>query len=167
MSRLKQTIALVGMMLMPPRMLQAQAAQPQTQTERAVQPSGEANLILPDLSQVDFRGVNARTLLSSGLVVCVLGLLFGLMVYTETKNLPGIGSGLLVGSAVESSAGRHLEALRMLAAAIALRESTGASAPQMPMVMGEVQEAALNEDPSLKPLLFFASKYRKLADEIS
>jgi hypothetical protein len=33
--------------------------------------------------------------------------------------------------------------------------------------VGEVQEAALNEDPNLKPLLFFASKYRKLADETS
>jgi hypothetical protein len=31
--------------------------------------------------------------------------------------------------------------------------------------VGEVQEAALSEDPNLKPLLFFASKYRRLADE--
>ena len=28
---------------------------------------GEANLVLPDLSQVDFRGVNGRTLLMGGL----------------------------------------------------------------------------------------------------
>jgi hypothetical protein len=61
---------------------------------------------------------------------------------TEAKNLPGIGSGLLIGSAVESSEGRHAEAVQMLAAAAALRDSTGASAPQMPVVMGEVEAAA-------------------------
>jgi flavin reductase (DIM6/NTAB) family NADH-FMN oxidoreductase RutF len=33
------------------------------------------------------------------------------------------------------------------------------------LFVGEVQEAALNEDPNLKPLLFYASKYRRLADE--
>jgi hypothetical protein len=33
------------------------------------------------------------------------------------------------------------------------------------LFIGEVQEAAVNENPDLKPLLFYASKYRKLADE--
>jgi flavin reductase (DIM6/NTAB) family NADH-FMN oxidoreductase RutF len=33
------------------------------------------------------------------------------------------------------------------------------------LFVGEVQEATVNDDPNLKPLLFFASKYRKLADE--
>jgi predicted ATPase/class 3 adenylate cyclase len=65
-----------------------------------------------------------------------------LRLFTETRNLPGIGSGLLVGSAVESSAERHLEAVRMLGGAVARREATGASAPQMPVVVGEVDEAA-------------------------
>jgi len=81
-------IALVGVMLMLPGMVQAQAAQTQTQTERAVQPSGEANLILPDLSVVDFHGVNGRTLLMSGLLICALGLLFGLATFVQLKNLP-------------------------------------------------------------------------------
>src|SRR4029079_14214570 len=49
---------------------------------------GEASLIVPDLSTVDFRGINGRTLLLGGLVVCVLGLLFGLTVFTQLKNLP-------------------------------------------------------------------------------
>ena len=39
---------------------------------------GEANLRVPDLSKVTFRGVDGRTLLMSGLFVCVLGLGFGL-----------------------------------------------------------------------------------------
>src|SRR5438045_3348335 len=69
----------------------AQTPQRESQSERAVvqeRGGGEANLVLPDLSQVSFRGVNSRTLLTAGLAVCVLGLLFGLMVFTQTKNLP-------------------------------------------------------------------------------
>jgi K(+)-stimulated pyrophosphate-energized sodium pump len=49
---------------------------------------GEANLVLPDLSTVDFHGVNGRALLMSGLLVCALGLGFGLFVFTQLKNLP-------------------------------------------------------------------------------
>ena len=49
---------------------------------------GEAELVLPDLSQATFLGgINGRTLLLSGLGVCALGLLFGLMIYTELKNM--------------------------------------------------------------------------------
>ena len=44
--------------------------------------------MLPDLSTVDFHGVNGRSLLMGGLVVCALGLLFGLMTFTQLKNLP-------------------------------------------------------------------------------
>jgi flavin reductase (DIM6/NTAB) family NADH-FMN oxidoreductase RutF len=33
------------------------------------------------------------------------------------------------------------------------------------LFIGEVQEAAINDDPNIKPLLFFASKYRRLSDE--
>lgn len=33
------------------------------------------------------------------------------------------------------------------------------------LFVGEVQEASINDDPNLKPLLFFASQYRKLHDE--
>ncbi len=49
---------------------------------------GEANLVLPDLSQVDFLGYNARTLLTGGIGVCVLGLLFGLVSYGRLQKLP-------------------------------------------------------------------------------
>ena len=49
---------------------------------------GEANLIVPDLSTVEFRGVNGRSLLMLGLVVCAAGLLFGLMTFNELKNMP-------------------------------------------------------------------------------
>ncbi len=49
---------------------------------------GEANIRIPDLSQSQFLGVNGRTLLASGLGVCVLGLIFGLVIYSQLKNLP-------------------------------------------------------------------------------
>jgi K(+)-stimulated pyrophosphate-energized sodium pump len=49
---------------------------------------GEASLVLPDLGQVDFLGVNGRTLLMFGLGVSVIGLLFGLVILRQVKNLP-------------------------------------------------------------------------------
>ena len=49
---------------------------------------GEANLKLPDLSDVMFMGVNGRTLLMVGLVFCALGILFGLAIYMNLKKLP-------------------------------------------------------------------------------
>ncbi|MCL6547206.1 MAG: sodium-translocating pyrophosphatase, partial [Bryobacteraceae bacterium] len=50
---------------------------------------GEANLVLPDLSQALFWGtVNGHTLLMGGLVVSALGFLFGLMIFTRLRNLP-------------------------------------------------------------------------------
>jgi K(+)-stimulated pyrophosphate-energized sodium pump len=51
------------------------------------QAGGEANLIIPDLSQVDFLGVHGTTLLKGGLLVCVLGLVFGLAIYIKLKNM--------------------------------------------------------------------------------
>ena len=49
---------------------------------------GEANLIVPDLGQARFVGMNGRALLQLGLIVCVLGLIFGLVIYRQLKNLP-------------------------------------------------------------------------------
>jgi K(+)-stimulated pyrophosphate-energized sodium pump len=49
---------------------------------------GEASLVLPDLSTVDFMGINGRTLLMGGLFICALGMLFGLIVLNQLKNLP-------------------------------------------------------------------------------
>src|SRR5687768_17039872 len=49
---------------------------------------GEAALKLPDLSSVSFRGIDGHTLLLIGIVFCFLGLLFGLWIYIQLKNLP-------------------------------------------------------------------------------
>src|SRR5437016_6190551 len=49
---------------------------------------GEAALKLPDLSGVDFLGINGHRLLLVGLLFCFFGLLFGLAIYIQLKNLP-------------------------------------------------------------------------------
>ena len=50
--------------------------------------SAEANLKLPDLSQVSFLGVDGHKLLLFGLIICVFGLLFGLTIFNRLKNMP-------------------------------------------------------------------------------
>src|ERR1700684_4431453 len=51
-------------------------------------PGGEANLKLPDLSQVNFLGMDGHKLLLFGILFCIFGLVFGLVIYTRLKNLP-------------------------------------------------------------------------------
>src|SRR5437879_4169909 len=48
----------------------------------------EAKLILPDLGSVSFLGTSGRTLLEIGLIICALGLIFGLVIYRQLKALP-------------------------------------------------------------------------------
>jgi len=49
---------------------------------------GEASLVLPDLSSVNFLGLDGRSLLMIGLLFCAGGLLFGLVIFRQLKNLP-------------------------------------------------------------------------------
>jgi len=55
---------------------------------RADEVGGEASLKLPDLSQVKFLGIDGHTLLLFGILFCLFGLAFGLVIYTRLKNLP-------------------------------------------------------------------------------
>jgi K(+)-stimulated pyrophosphate-energized sodium pump len=66
----------------------AEASMRQQPAVAPVHAGGEASLVLPDLSQVSFLGFNSRTLLMSGLGICVLGLLFGLVSYSRLQKLP-------------------------------------------------------------------------------
>jgi K(+)-stimulated pyrophosphate-energized sodium pump len=66
-------------------LLSATAAYAQAAPET---PGGEANLKLPDLSSVNFLGINGHKLLLFGILFCVFGLAFGLAIYTKLKNLP-------------------------------------------------------------------------------
>ena len=49
---------------------------------------GEAALKLPDLSSVSFLGVDGHKLLLIGLLFCVFGLGFGMVIFMRLKNLP-------------------------------------------------------------------------------
>jgi K(+)-stimulated pyrophosphate-energized sodium pump len=54
----------------------------------AVAYASEAELKLPDLRQVKFLGIDGWTLLASGIVVCIGGLLFGFYQYNDLRKLP-------------------------------------------------------------------------------
>ncbi|HEY9516426.1 MAG TPA: sodium-translocating pyrophosphatase [Gemmatimonadaceae bacterium] len=48
---------------------------------------GEANLQIPDLSQVTFHGIHGHSLLLFGLLFCAAGMIFGLVIYAQLKGL--------------------------------------------------------------------------------
>jgi K(+)-stimulated pyrophosphate-energized sodium pump len=50
--------------------------------------ASEAELVVPDLGSQTFMGMAGNHLLMIGLVVCVLGLIFGMVIYNNLKNLP-------------------------------------------------------------------------------
>ncbi len=78
-------ILLLGLLAIPAAV--AQVPEP-AQAAASHEGGGEASLVLPNLGQVDFHGFNARTLLLGGIGVCILGLLFGLIIFTQLKKLP-------------------------------------------------------------------------------
>jgi K(+)-stimulated pyrophosphate-energized sodium pump len=62
---------------------------PALAAEQAHRGGGEASLVLPDLSQVRFLGdIPGNRLLLGGLLVCFLGLAFGLVIYKQLQALP-------------------------------------------------------------------------------
>jgi K(+)-stimulated pyrophosphate-energized sodium pump len=77
LKRQYKTAAVLGLGLLLPTLANAQEA-----------PGGEASLVLPDLSSVNFLGMDGRSLLMIGLLFCAGGLLFGLVIYQQLKNLP-------------------------------------------------------------------------------
>ena len=50
--------------------------------------ASEAELVLPDLSQVSFLGMTGRALLMVGLVVSFAGGAFGIVTFMKLRNLP-------------------------------------------------------------------------------
>jgi K(+)-stimulated pyrophosphate-energized sodium pump len=90
-SSVRRFLLLAAVVLLPVMAYaQAPAAPPAAQTPAPTiqHAGGEANLVLPDLGTQTFQGINGRTLLMGGLVVCVLGLAFGLVIYMRLKNMP-------------------------------------------------------------------------------
>ncbi len=75
-----------------PALVGAQAAAPGASAAAAAPAphagGGEASLRMPDMGTIELMGVNGRTLLLVGLLVCVLGLAFGLVIFGQIKRLP-------------------------------------------------------------------------------
>jgi K(+)-stimulated pyrophosphate-energized sodium pump len=81
----------VVMTLAMPALVSAQAPAPEAAAQpapEAARGGGEVDIRLPDLSQVPVGGYDGRTLLMVGLGVSVFGLLFGLVILNQLKNLP-------------------------------------------------------------------------------
>jgi K(+)-stimulated pyrophosphate-energized sodium pump len=78
-------VAAVGVVAPAPALGQPEHAQAGEVHHR---PGGEVNIQLPDLNQGDFLGLTGHQILLSGLLVCVLGLLFGAATYVGVKKLP-------------------------------------------------------------------------------
>jgi K(+)-stimulated pyrophosphate-energized sodium pump len=78
----KTSVALATLLLLT---VGCALAQPAEQTTEA---GGEAALKLPDLSSVSFLGMDGHRLLMIGLLFCVFGLGFGMVIFMRLKNLP-------------------------------------------------------------------------------
>jgi K(+)-stimulated pyrophosphate-energized sodium pump len=79
---------LLGALLAVPAPVLAQAAAPAAPAAPPHAGGGEASLRMPDVGAIELMGVNGRTLLLGGLGVCVLGLVFGLVIFGRVKRLP-------------------------------------------------------------------------------
>jgi K(+)-stimulated pyrophosphate-energized sodium pump len=93
MRRLSGAVALLLMMLTLAATASAGQPEPvapegQATAQRQHRPGGEANLVLPDLGQTDVGGFSSRMLLLVGMGVSAFGMLFGLVILTQLKNLP-------------------------------------------------------------------------------
>src|SRR3984957_6515569 len=79
---IKTLSSLVALLLLTAGHALAQGAMPTDES------GGEAALKLPDLSSVSFLGVDGHKLLMIGLLFCVFGLGFGMVIFMRLKNLP-------------------------------------------------------------------------------
>jgi len=71
-----------------PPLLAALAVLASLMLSQAALASSEASLVMPDLGSATFLGLPGDTLLTIGIGVCVLGLIFGGIIYMQLKNLP-------------------------------------------------------------------------------
>ncbi|WP_448059910.1 sodium-translocating pyrophosphatase [Cellulomonas hominis] len=83
-TRLLRTTGLVGALMW----LLAGCASSDSATTGSSARGGEASLALPDLGSVTLLGMSGRALLSLGLIVCALGLGFGVLAYVQLRKLP-------------------------------------------------------------------------------
>ena len=88
-SLVRITMFALALALFVPGSASAQTVEPSGQ-EAAIAhgPGGEVSLVLPDLGTVDVGGFDSRMLLTVGLLVALLGILFGLLILRQLRDLP-------------------------------------------------------------------------------
>jgi len=69
-------------------LIAALGAVPALAQEGAVAHKSELDLVLPDLTQVMMMGTSGQTLLYGGLVVCLIGLAFGMWIFVQLRDMP-------------------------------------------------------------------------------
>ena len=77
-------------------------------SQNPVLAAGDASLRLPDLSSANFFGTDGRIFLYVGMAICVLGMGFGLWMYSHLKNLPVHRSMLEVSELIYSTCKTYL-----------------------------------------------------------
>src|SRR5512143_2572985 len=87
--------------------------------------ASEAELVIPDLAKVCFLGMNGHNLLLGGLVICVLGIGFSLVQFSQIRSLPVHKSMLEISELIWETCktyliqqGKFLAILRVFIAAI-------------------------------------------------
>jgi K(+)-stimulated pyrophosphate-energized sodium pump len=115
--------ALLMVLAAPVAAQQPDPVVPGAEAERA--PGGEASLVLPPLDSVDVGGYNGRTLLMIGMVISLLGIVFGLVIMARVKALPVHRSMLEISDLIYETCktylitqGKFLAVLEMFIAAI-------------------------------------------------
>jgi len=82
-------LVLVAMLVLAVAPLVAQTqGQPGASQTTTSHGGGEANLKLPDLSAVSFMGIPGNRLLLVGILISALGMIFGLAINNQLKNMP-------------------------------------------------------------------------------
>ena len=70
--------------------------------------AGEADLVVPFLGKESFMGIRGDYLLMIGLGICALGLVFGMVIYSQLKNLPVHRSMLEISSLIYETCKTYL-----------------------------------------------------------
>ncbi|HEY0195681.1 MAG TPA: sodium-translocating pyrophosphatase [Kofleriaceae bacterium] len=77
-------------------------------SEAVGRPRSEAQLALPDFKQITMLGTTGWNILAIGLVVCAIGLLFGLVKYQKLRNMPVHKSMLEISELIYSTCKTYL-----------------------------------------------------------
>jgi K(+)-stimulated pyrophosphate-energized sodium pump len=105
----RRTLAIILSLVMAALALPLHAASLMAQAGTSPQRAGgEANLVIPDLSQVQFFGMAGTSLLKAGIGICILGLIFGLVISTRLKKMPVHSSMLAISELIYETCKTYL-----------------------------------------------------------